>query len=284
MFNNIILTGIPRSGTTLSCSILNKYHNTIALMEPMNPFDLNDKNMYAIEAINNFMFESRKKVFYENKIITKHIDGIIPTNPIEDTPVDSTQRRKAIVILGEITITEIVQHDFTLIVKHNAFFTSILKELVTFFPCYAIIRNPLSVLASWSTVDLPVGHGSIPAGEKFDLKLQERLNSVLDVLERQIIILEWFFYRFDTYIEYRNIFKYEDIISSHGENLSLLSYDTSLNLPLPELENKNTSSLYQNIDIDRIYKKLMSSKSLFWKYYSKQEISNVYIDLKNKSE
>ncbi len=35
--NNIILTGIPRSGTTLICYLLNKIPNTVALHEPMGP-------------------------------------------------------------------------------------------------------------------------------------------------------------------------------------------------------------------------------------------------------
>lgn len=37
---DIILTGIARSGTTLSCSLLNKLPQCVALHEPMNPDDL----------------------------------------------------------------------------------------------------------------------------------------------------------------------------------------------------------------------------------------------------
>ena len=35
MTNNIVLTGIPRSGTTLTCHLLNKVPNVVALFEPM---------------------------------------------------------------------------------------------------------------------------------------------------------------------------------------------------------------------------------------------------------
>ena len=37
---DIILTGIARSGTTLSCSLLNKLPQCVALHEPMNPAEL----------------------------------------------------------------------------------------------------------------------------------------------------------------------------------------------------------------------------------------------------
>ena len=39
---DIILTGIARSGTTLSCSLLNKLPQCVALHEPMNPAELVD--------------------------------------------------------------------------------------------------------------------------------------------------------------------------------------------------------------------------------------------------
>jgi len=37
---DIILTGIARSGTTLTCALLNKLPQTVALHEPMNPAEL----------------------------------------------------------------------------------------------------------------------------------------------------------------------------------------------------------------------------------------------------
>jgi hypothetical protein len=34
---NIVSTGLPRSGTTLTCHLLNKLPNTVALHEPIAP-------------------------------------------------------------------------------------------------------------------------------------------------------------------------------------------------------------------------------------------------------
>ena len=60
---------------------------------------------------------------------------------------------------GEIAIDKPLSARFTLLIKHNALFAALLPRLTESFPCLALVRNPLSVLASWQTVDLPVHPG-----------------------------------------------------------------------------------------------------------------------------
>ena len=280
MYKNIILTGIPRSGSTLSCNILNHYSNTLALLEPMNPSKLNIENNKSIASLEvvQFIFESRKNILDNQCVITRHKDGVVPTNPLEETMKNAL--REAIVEVGNIKLENDFNNDFTLIVKHNALFTSILDELVRFFPCYGIVRNPLSVLASWNTVNLPVNRGHIPAGEKFDFELSKNLKNTPDILNRQMIILEWFFSRFDKYLSIDNILKYEDIIQTNGSVFSNLSYGESLNKSLEELENRNANHLYADIDIERLYLKIINTKGSFWKFYTKKDIDLVYLKMK----
>jgi hypothetical protein len=40
--NDVVLTGLPRSGTTLTCHLLNKLPDTVALHEPMQGVDYGD--------------------------------------------------------------------------------------------------------------------------------------------------------------------------------------------------------------------------------------------------
>lgn len=276
MYKTVILTGIPRSGSTLSCNILNKYKNTLALLEPLEPslFDANKGKYSAVLNISKFAFECRKNVLRDGEVMTRHSNGTIPSNPLEDTLSDTL--RKPVVKAGMIELNRVFDKDFTLVIKHNALFTSLLDELVDFFPCYSIIRNPLSVLASWHTVDLPVNRGRIPAGEKFDFILRDKLLMTTDVLDRQIMILNWFFEKFDKYINKDNIIKYEDIIAQNGSNFNKLSYSNELEESLEDLESKNSSNLYKNIDIEHIHKRLVNSDGLFWKYYTKKEIDLVF--------
>ena len=72
---------------------------------------------------------------------------------------------------------------FDLVVKHNALFTALLPDLLSAFPVYGIVRNPLAVLASWNAVNLPVKQGRIPA------ERSSPLHSSRSWIERQTALL-----------------------------------------------------------------------------------------------
>ena len=81
------------------------------------------------------------------------------------------------------------------------------------------MRNPLAVLASWQTVDLPVHRGRIPAGEALDRDLHRALEREPAVLGRQLVVLDWFFGRFHAHLDPANILRYEDVVESGGRAL-----------------------------------------------------------------
>lgn len=280
MYKTIILTGIPRSGSSLSCNILNNFQNTMALLEPMKVFesDPQNGNIGACKDIVDFVFESRRQILYESKVVTGIVDGKIASNTFEEETLH--RLRKAIVKNGEMNISKEIKSDFHLLLKHPAFFTAILEDLVNFFPCYATIRNPLSILLSWATLDVPVNQGHIPAAERFDHQLEKKLLEISNILDRQIVILNWFFEKFDTHLPQENILKYEDTIKQNGLNFKELSYNGILENDIGELENRNTNTLYKHVDIDLLYNKLLQSSGMFWKYYTLEDIQNVYEKIK----
>ncbi|WP_330970763.1 hypothetical protein, partial [Lysobacter sp. A3-1-A15] len=106
-----------------------------------------------------------------------------------------------------------------LVIKHNAAFTALLPQLRERFQTRAIVRHPLSVLASWNSVDLPVSRGHIPAGERLDAALAAQLQAEPERLRRQLIVLEWFFARFATALAPAEVLRYEDIVATQGEAL-----------------------------------------------------------------
>ena len=61
---NVLITGTPRSGTTLLCSLLNKLPDTVALHEPMNVWEFpNCRDAAAIaDVIEGFCNETRKSL------------------------------------------------------------------------------------------------------------------------------------------------------------------------------------------------------------------------------
>jgi hypothetical protein len=86
MKENIILTGPPRSGTTLTCHLLNQLEDVVALHEPMNLSHFPSREE-AMANLSSFFREMRQLILTEGKAISRIQDGKIPTNPFEKGPM-----------------------------------------------------------------------------------------------------------------------------------------------------------------------------------------------------
>jgi len=281
VYRTIILTGIPRSGTSLACNLLNKYENTIALLEPMKVFESDPMkgNLAACKDIVDFVFKSRTDILYKSKITTGQINGKIGDNTFEQKTDATNTLRKAIVKNGELTIEQDVEKDFNLILKHPAFFTVLLDDIQNFFECYAMIRNPLSMLASWNTIDVPINRGRIPAAERYDESLSNMLDSIPDRIDRQIYILNWFFKKYKDCLDNLHIIKYENLIEDNGLSLSELSYNHKIKSghSIQKLQSKNINHQYQDVNVTLLYNKLISDRfGAYLEFYTISEIDEVY--------
>lgn len=217
---DILITGIPRSGTTLVCSILGEQSDVVAAHEPIDPgeFGQNIDVTKAMTTIRAAMKNLRHSIDSEGLIVSKQNGGRIPTNSVDST--SDHKLRREVTRLGSIAVEQPLSEKFILAVKHNALFTSLLSQLMEEYPVYAIVRNPLAVLHSWQTVDFPISKGRIPMGERFDSQLSQILDQEVDVLARQLEILNWFFKSFRSRLIDGRTLRYEEIISSQGEALS----------------------------------------------------------------
>ena len=264
----ILITGIPRSGTTLCCHLLNRVPNTIALHEPIPGQSLmNLSANEAVKAINDFSDYSREQALAESKVQTKQSGGKIPSNPVKES---QGELRREHVSLDHIHVSKTLAPDFALVIKHNALFTSLLNRLTENFACYAIIRNPLATMASWQTVDLPIHDGHVPMGEHFDKDLKSKLFCLSSTIDRQICILRWFFQMFKAHLNRRQVIRYEDIIESKGHVLSVMmgkpcEFDT-------QLGNQNASTLYQDLDINQLLDRLVMEQDIFTEFYTIDEL------------
>src|SRR5690606_38692646 len=126
---------------------------------------------------------------------SQQVDGQVPDNPfVSEAGADGRRRHQ--VTRGLIRPGKPLSDAFTLVVKHNAAFTALLPALAERFDTWAIVRNPLAVLASWYSVELPVTQGRLPAGERLDPALAATLDAEPDVVSRQLRILDWLFSRY----------------------------------------------------------------------------------------
>ena len=273
--NNIILTGLPRSGTTLTCHLLNKLPDVVALHEPMDVFNfVNKEKRDLIHKDIELFYKATRRSIEKHKIaISKQVDGEVPDNPITDQHSTAGYRRKQIVSRGEIKIKKKLGKNYLLVIKHPSAFTALLNDLTIYFPCYAVIRNPLAVLASWNSVPFPVAEGHAPAAEQFDEELKNALSKIRDKTERQLYLLSWFFEKYQKVLPRSSIIRYEDIIKSGGEALNVIAPQAA---GLAEvLASKNRNKVYDESRMRSLQEKLLKTQGAFWEFYSKDSVQEL---------
>lgn len=268
---NLALTGVPRSGTTLACRLLGRCRGTVALFEPMevSALPMNDRAM-AVKHVVAFFDQTRARILETGWAPSKQLDGQVPDNSFGDKlTVDG--RRPIQVAPGHIRVDPMLAPDFTLVVKHNAAFTALLPHLAERFDTIAIVRHPLSVLASWNSVNLPVSAGRLPAGERLDAGLAGRLAEEPSRLRRQLVVLDWFFSRFATMLPASRVVRYEDLIASQGARLRACAGLVGVgDEPLTE---RNANSAYSRDEVDALAQALHDHPGDWRRWYHRDSIA-----------
>ena len=286
--SNALLTGLPRSGTTISCELLNKLPDTVALDEPMPrrqlmgfpPPSLLERVAHrlgshrspavsrgaAARNIGEFLASTRRSLLEEGVATSKHVDGQVFGGKVADSTTSDGLRQR-LAAKGSIQIAKKLEPDFTLVVKHNASFTALLDELVD-HRVYAIVRNPLATLLSWQSVPFPIRDGHVPYGENLDPTLAAGLAALDDPVERQLHVLGWFFGRFDTLLPKEAVVRYEDVVSSGGQALAVVT-PAAANLGEP-LENRNRAAATP--ETRELAARLLDRDGAHWNFYSRESV------------
>lgn len=209
-----LITGIPRSGTTLCCYLLNQQDNVVALHEPINPNEV-DFTCNTLEQISAKYKEYSTALYNGSEFEHGDQSGLDIDNPVGLEAVEG--KREVTAKRGNITVSKYIGKDIQLFVKQNALFTAYLPLLSAHFNINCIVRNPVDVLLSWWTVNLPVSRGRLPAGENNNVELKQALSLQTDEFQRQLIIYKWFASTF--VLSKASIIRYEDIIKTDGQAL-----------------------------------------------------------------
>jgi hypothetical protein len=269
---NIVLTGLPRSGTTLACYLLNKLPNTVALLEPFEAGRfagmLPDRGALA-DAMERWYSKTRRKALRKGEVTTRHVGGEIPDNPFAARS-EGEKPRPWLASKGPISIGKELGCDFFLVVKDPPMFTALLPILAPRFPAFAVVRNPLAVLASWNSVDIPARHGRVPKAEIYDPDLVHRMAAIEDRLERQLGLLDWWCERFELFLSRDHIVRYEDLVASGGKALeAVVPAAGGLDEPLFE---RNANELYDRKDVAKIGDRLLASDGAYWRFYPRESV------------
>lgn len=170
---NHFITGIPRSGTSYFCSLLDKYDSNLIINEPKEViFPLNKQS--TPYGINNYYKMARQNVYLDKAINNKHIKGKLTQDTLKQD--DRTAYRKNNLI-----------EDFNLFTKNTIVYLlgiERLKELMPDSQIFALFRNPVDTIASWST-----GFEHLQKAKPFDIKTFKLQQQFLPADEVEILIL-----------------------------------------------------------------------------------------------
>jgi hypothetical protein len=218
---NIIITGIPRSGTTLAAAMIDECANAICLSEPNSHVELMYKSESAEAYVSVLVGEFSRLRYHLLAGGTvsdrRGANGNVLTNYLGPPDQDGKRCKQFSEIeRGKSNLAP----DFMLASKHNALYAAVLPALVAEdkFRVLAVIRDPVAVIQSWNSVDLPISRGRLPAADKFWPEMHQLGTSDMDLLDKHILIYELFCQRFMSLLPRLTVVRYEDFVD-HAEIL-----------------------------------------------------------------
>lgn len=272
---NLLLAGIPRSGTTLACALLNRLPEVAALPEPMDVglFVARPSPLDWINVLDEYFAATRASILARGSAVAKLGAAGSEDNYFIPAPEAGLRRdagEKRALLFGNIRTP-----DFTLIIKHPNAFSAMLEGLGGNCPVFAMIRNPLAVLASWNSIDAPFRTGHAPIAETLCPMLKERLARIADEDARQLALLSWYFEQFQRFLPASRIIRYEDMIASGGAALaSIAPAAAGMNEPL---RCKNRNPAYTTLDRRALAALLLESGGAYWSFYSRDAVRDLLV-------
>ena len=273
---NHIITGIPRSGTSLLSSLIAEHSRAIVFSEPDWLKDLRKDNGNCdalVNALEIRLYKLREQI-RKGEPISLKID------PFTNKLVRNYYQRKATgsvkAVKNETDVVfpaEFAEAPFY--VKANAQFTACLKYLSkmrSLGGICCVIRNPVSCLLSWRSLSLPVSSGNLKIAETYSGSYREMLCPTTSLLHKQVLILDWFFKQYHEYESKRSItiVRYEDLIKSPTEILCRATGE-AIKAEV-ELSSKNNSKHYPLEEKEKITAYLEKFGVFYRHYYSFEDL------------
>jgi hypothetical protein len=222
------------------------------------------------ELLLTFLCHCRRNIRERGKVAAMTTDGVTPDNTFASEGVPGSLRS----VGAEYALMRVAVptgDNFVLIVKHPNAFTALLEELAPHFRCFAVVRNPLALLASWNSIDHPLREGHAPVAELLSAELTTRLSCIGTTLERQLALLSWYFEQYERWLHVDQVLYYEDIVHSRGEVLARIvpaaqELDESL-------EDRNINCAYDRGFMMRAGEALLKTEGAYWHFYDRRAIA-----------
>lgn len=220
---DLILTGIPRSGTSLAATLVDGLPDAVCLQEPYWQFDRIRRKDCSAERFAAWLredFTRVRDILFKGKEVEDRRDA-------QGEPVtDYFQRRwrdgRMEVERSGFGIISFARHglspDFLLGMKHNGPYLSVLPQIIALkhFIVIAIIRDPVQTILSWRTLTFPLSRGEMPGAIAYWPELRALTQASIDLLEKQVRIYDLFCQRLHASREAIHIITYESLVAQPG--------------------------------------------------------------------
>ena len=240
MLNYFILTGIPRSGTTLLCNLLNHIQNVVCLNEIPEFYDVGrlPQTFHAY----TYLIRNMQKIPLRRKNGIEITDTQSKGHEIKLTPI-MIDKEKPLYIGSKINYPYL--DNIYQIIKYG-------------YPIIAMVRNPVFTIASWNQHEKNINEAHVMPE---DFKKWPRYSNIEfksdDKYERPAELWNYMAKIILNQVGRQFTFNYEKLISDARVWLNIISSaieleQEKLNRFLPNLKDYNDVSRFENINFDRI--------------------------------
>jgi hypothetical protein len=200
----------------LAAAIIDRSPDSLCLSEPDSHLELMSQAASAQDFVARL---SREFALIRRTILAggsvpdrRRPDGAPLTNYFSDPLSDG--RREAAFTIQNVSRRGL-SADFVLGVKHNALYAAVLPEIIASarFRVVTVIRDPVAVIMSWRSLDLPISRGRLPAAERFWPELVSLGGADLDLTEKQFRICDLLLGRFLEWARRAPIVRYEELVA-----------------------------------------------------------------------
>jgi hypothetical protein len=229
MSNDLVITGIPRSGTSYVCALLNTVENTVLVNEPVEALQLlrND----ASGRLADYYAHTRDNILRNIPIQNKIVDGKFT----EDTNENDVRN---------YYVPEVKDASFVFGSKNTFVYLVCLEKIRQQLPeavILACVRHPYDVIASWKSVRFPHLKNANPmffvdyAGGQERREI-ERMAGIREIEIRYALLWDYLAQCIIKSIDNLILLKYEEFVVDPAKHLAAVYRALGVNLQhLPEM-------------------------------------------------
>lgn len=260
MSSDLVITGIPRSGTSYVCALLNGIENTVLVNEPVEALQLlrNDSSL----ALAEYYKSTRESILRGMPIQNKVVDGKF----IEDTNENDSRN---------YYVPEIKDASFVFGSKNTFVYLVCLEKIREQIPdagIVACVRHPYDVIASWKTVKFPHLKNANPMFFVDYASDQERrkiasIGSIREIEVRYALLWDYLAQCIIRSIDNLVLLKYEEFVVDPARHLAAVYHAIGVNLDhmpdMPVSEARTRRDILSVAEVDAIQKYCADSAGYF---------------------